>query len=103
MESTTRSALRFDLRVPVVIEYTGTSLAGTVWNVSRSGVLIEGVRAQPSLGAELDMRFSFFPGSMETALGARVVRHTPTGFAAAFRALGERERHLLEQALPAAA
>lgn len=103
MYGTKRSALRFDLRVPVVVEYTGASLAGTVWNVSKSGVLIEGVPTQPSVGAELDMRFSFFPGSMETPVGGRVVRHTLRGFAAQFLTLGERQRRLLEQALPAGA
>lgn len=103
METTSRAALRFDLRVPVVVEYAGCALAGTVWNVSKSGVLIEGVRSHPSLGIALDMRFSFFPGSMETPVGGRVVRHTQGGFAAEFLSLGDRERHLLDQALPAGA
>jgi len=101
--ATPRAATRFELRVPVVVEYTGACVSGTVWNVSRSGVLIEGVPAKPSVGVGLDMRFSFFPGSMETAVGGRVVRHTSRGFAAEFVTLGAREEHLLRQALPAGA
>lgn len=94
-----RAAPRFRVRAPV--EYADSASGrGITWDVSLSGVRIEGASASVPVGRTLTLRFSFFAGSFDTPLSGRVVRHTGEGFAVAFTALEPAQLDLLQRALP---
>jgi hypothetical protein len=95
-----RVARRFDIHVPV--EFTTSSGEGTgmTGNVSMSGARIDSASAQPSAGTPLELRFSFFVGSFETAFPCRWVRLTEDGFAVEFSGLEPGQQLLLRSALP---
>ena len=96
-----RGAPRFDLRSPVeftVDEVVGT---GTIWNISRSGALVEWSDAPPLPGTEVRLRISSHLGSSEVEFPAEVVRETESGFAVRFIRLGEHELEVLNAILPA--
>ena len=90
---------RFEVRGPA--EYQdGASGNGTTWNISFSGVLIENASEQLPIGALVEVRFSFFPGSFDTTFVGRVIRHTERGFALEFTDLDDPRRKVLTAALP---
>ena len=95
-----RVETRFSIHVPV--EFTNGDVAGTgqTGNVSMSGVRIDDASAAPRAGASLELRFSFFVGSFETALQAQWIRPTHDGFAVRFTELEPPQLELLRQALP---
>lgn len=99
--SQTRSAPRFNIRAPAEYRWEGRTGSGTIWNISASGARIEKITTPAVLGTEIRVRSSFFPGSFEAELAAHVVRETELGgFAIRWMELGERERGMLERALP---
>jgi hypothetical protein len=100
-DSQTRSAPRFDIRAPAEYRWNGRTGNGTIWNISASGARIEKITTPAVLGTEIRVRSSFFPGSFEAELPGYVVRETELGgFAIRWVHLGERERRILERALP---
>ena len=100
--SAPRPARRFLLRAPALFESPEVG-SGTIENVSSSGVLIAHASRRFEVGSAVVLRLSLFPGSFETTFRGRVVRHTESGFAATFTALGPRQLETLRNALPHAA
>ena len=97
-----RRATRYLIRVPVEYEHYAATGWGTTADVSTSGarITIRDAGRPASIGGDLRLRFSFFAGSFERPLGAKVVRHTHDGFAVRFGPLDPTQRELLRQALP---
>ena len=95
-----RAALRFQLRAPVEYREGAAQGDGVTWNVSTSGALIECASMQVEPGTELGLHASFFPGSFEVEIQARVVRVTDRGFAVRFTHLGAPQHKMLRTALP---
>jgi hypothetical protein len=95
-----RVETRFPIHVPV--EFTNGDVAGSgvTGNVSMSGVRIDDASAEPRAGVNLELRFSFFLGSFETAVQGRWVRPTRGGFAVQFTDLDPVQQELLHRALP---
>ena len=99
----TRTAPRFDVRGPVEYRFDDNRGEGLVWNVSTSGARIDLACPPVACGTRIRCRFSFYPGSFDTEVAARVVRRTETGFAVQFCDLGPRQKGMLRTALPATA
>jgi hypothetical protein len=91
---------RINLRVPVFYRAGEVWGEGTSGDVSMSGALIEFATETPAIDTKLELWFSFFPGSTQVAIPARVVRHTDSGFGVSFIDLQEEHFYLLRQALP---
>jgi hypothetical protein len=97
-----RRARRFGVRAPA--QYANSSGGtGTTENISISGVLIENASTQVGLGATVELRFSFYPGSFDTPFAGHVIRHTESGFALQFADIGDDQLALLRTALPPSA
>ena len=90
---------RFAIRVPVEYQHPTVIGRGTTWDVSLSGVRVEGASFRIRVGAGVMLRFSFFPGSFEIWFPANVVRHTADGFAVRFEELEDDQVAILQRAL----
>ena len=99
MEREKRQAPRFEVRAPAEFQNDARG-SGMTWNVSVSGVLIEHASALLPIGTQVEVRFSFFPGSFDTTFVCHVVRQTEHGFALVFSGLDEPRRKVLKTALP---
>lgn len=101
-ETDRRRARRFEVRAPT--QYANTERGtGITENVSISGVLIQNASRLVGVGSSVEVRFSFFPGSFDTAFTAHVIRETEAGFALQFSDLGPSQLSLLRAALPPSA
>ena len=93
-------APRFSIYAPVEYEEHSVTGRGFTENVSISGALIEAASLPAPIGANLQLRFSFFPGSFATPFIGKVVRHAGDGFAVQFVNLDESELEILRTTLP---
>ena len=101
-ENDRRRARRFGVRAPA--QYANSNPGtGMTENISISGVLIENASMQVGVGASVELRFSFYPGSFDTSFSGNVIRQTETGFALRFTDVGDDQLALLRTALPPSA
>jgi len=96
-----RVAPRFDVQVPT--EYENSHIgSGLTENLSLSGVLIEYASPSIPIQTEIQLRFSFFSGSFDTAFRGTVVRQTKDGFAVRFVDMSEAQLEVIRKSLPPA-
>ena len=93
---------RHEIRVPVEYQHPTVVGKGTSRDVSLSGARIDEVSFPIRVGAGVMVRFSFFPGSLETWFPGDVVRHTSDGFAVRFVDLDRAHLEILRRALTGA-
>ncbi len=97
-----REPQRYELRIPVDYQSSGSQGKGLLWDISTSGARIEQASVSMQLGTEITLMLAFLPGATPVSLRGEVIRQTESGFAVKFLPLEGRVRLLLKVALPRA-